>query len=129
MELDVLLRHSLSLKGAHEARRRVLRGSGIEVGDAISLEVSDNQAVAALDPENLRSHWQRLDLRDCDALVLSACVQMPSLAVIEEVERQSGLPTLSAATATTWAILRALDLEPASPDAGQLLRSASELVS
>ena len=100
-----------------------IEDAGIEVRDAVSLEVSDNQAVAALDPEDLSTHWRRLDLRDCDALVLSACVQMPSLAAIEEVERDSGLPTLSAATATTWAILRALELEPVAPGAGALLGS------
>ena len=72
-----------------------IEDAGIEVCDAISLEVSDNQAVAALDPDALEGHWKRLDLRDCDALVLSACVQMPSLSAIDEVERQSGLPTLS----------------------------------
>jgi maleate isomerase len=44
-----------------------------------SLEVSDNRAVGALDPDDLKNRWKRLDLRDCDALVLSACVQMPSL--------------------------------------------------
>ena len=105
-----------------------IEDAGIEVGDALSLEVSDNRAVAALDPEALTSHWKQLDLSDCDTLVLSACVQMPSLPVIDEVERQSGLPTLSAATATTWAILRALDLEPVVPDAGALLRTAPERV-
>jgi maleate isomerase len=104
-----------------------IEDTGIEVGDAVSLEVSDNQAVAALDPEDLKSHWKLLDLRDCDALVLSACVQMPSLPVIEEVERHSELPTLSAATATTWAILRALELEPVAPGAGAFL-SAPERV-
>jgi maleate isomerase len=40
------------------------------------------------------------------------------------VERSSGLPTVSAATATTWAILRALALEPVVPNAGALLRDA-----
>jgi maleate isomerase len=105
-----------------------IEDAGIEVRDAVSLEVSDNRAVAALEPEDLKSHWKRLDLRDCDALVLSACVQMPSLSAIQEVEHDSGLPTLSAATATTWAILRALDLEPVVPGAGALLRSAPERV-
>ena len=105
-----------------------IENAGVEVADAVSLEVSDNQAVAALDPEGLRTHWKRLDLRDCDALVLSACVQMPSLTAIEEVERASGLPTLSAATATTWAILHALELEPLAPRAGALLRSAAQTV-
>jgi maleate isomerase len=105
-----------------------IEDAGIEVGDALSLEVSDNQAVAALEPEDLKTHWKRLDLRDCDALVLSACVQMRSLVAIEDVERESGVPTLSAATATTWAILRAFGLEPAAPAAGKLLRSAPQHV-
>ena len=102
--------------------------AGIEVGDAISLAVPENRAVAALDPHDLEEHWQRLDLRGCDALVLSACVQMRSLEVLEDVERRSGLPTVSAATATTWAILGALDLEPVAPGAGALLRAAPERV-
>lgn len=101
-----------------------IEDAGVEVADAISLEVPDNRAVAALDPQDLKNHWKRLDLRDCDALVLSACVQMPSLSAIEEVEQRSGLPTLSAATATTWAILRALDLEPVAPGGAALLRPA-----
>jgi maleate isomerase len=105
-----------------------IEDAGIEVRDAVSLEVSNNQAVAALDQEDLKTHWRRLDLRDCDALVLSACVQMPSLSAIEEVERHSGVPTLSAATATTWAILRALKLEPVVPRAGALLGPAAERV-
>jgi len=105
-----------------------IEDAGIEVADAIGLEVPDNRAVAALDPHDLERHWRRLDLRGCDALVLSACVQMRSLDVLEEVERRSGLPTLSAATATTWAILRALDLEPIAPGAGALLRAAPERV-
>lgn len=105
-----------------------IEDAGIEVADAVSLEVPDNRTVAALDPEGLNHHWKRLDLRDCNALVISACVQMPSLPVLEEVEHESGLPTLSAATATTWAILRALDLEPEVPGAGALLRSAPERV-
>lgn len=94
---------------------------GVEVGDALSLSVPDNRAVAELDPADLDRHWRRLDLSRCDALVLSACVQMPSLPAIDAAERASGLPTLSAATATAWALLRALDVEPSIPRAGSLL--------
>jgi maleate isomerase len=104
---------------------KYIENAGIEVGDALSLEVSDNRAVAALDPDDLKDYWQRLDLRDCDAIVLSACVQMRSLPAIEEAERQSGLPTLSASTATTWAILRALGLEPTVPGGGAILAAPS----
>jgi maleate cis-trans isomerase len=50
-----------------------IEDAGIEVGDAISLEVSDNRAVGALDPEALKTHWKSLDLRDCDAGALRVC--------------------------------------------------------
>jgi maleate isomerase len=105
-----------------------IEDAGIEVADAISLEVPDNRAVAALDPHDLEEHRRRLDVRGCDALVLSACVQMRSLEVLEEVERRSELPTVSAATATTWSILRALDLEPVAPGAGALLRAPERVL-
>jgi maleate isomerase len=98
-----------------------LEESGVEVVDAVSLEVPDNLAVARLDPNDLREHWRRLDLRNADALVLSACVQMPSLAAIAPVEDEAGLPVLSAATATTFRILSELGLPPVVPGAGRLL--------
>jgi maleate isomerase len=46
---------------------------------------------------------------------------MPSLPAIEAVERESGLPVLSAATSTAYAILRELGLTPSIPGAGSLL--------
>jgi maleate isomerase len=98
-----------------------IEDAGIEVHDVVSLEVSDNRAVGRLDPAELHQHWRKLDIAGCDALVLSACVQMPSLSVIEAVEQDSGLPTLSAAIATTWSLLRAMRLEPTAPGAGALL--------
>jgi len=98
-----------------------LEDAGIEVVDALSLEVPDNLAVARLDPADLLEHWRRLDLRRADALVLSACVQMPSLAALQPVEDAAGLPVLSAASATTHQLLLALGLDPVVPDAGALL--------
>jgi len=95
--------------------------AGVAVHDALSLEVADNLAVGALDPAGLLAHARTLDLTGCDALVLSACVQMPSLPAIEPVERELGLPVLSAATATAHELLRALGLEPRVPGAGRLL--------
>jgi len=98
-----------------------IEDAGVEVCDALSLEVADNLAVARLDPAQLREHWRRVDIGDADALVLSACVQMPSLSAIQPVEDAAGLPVLSAATATVFTILSELGLEPRVPDAGRLL--------
>ncbi len=95
---------------------------GFTVLDTLSLEVSDNIAVANLDPADLTEHWRRLDhLEDADALVLSACVQMPSLPAIQAVEDVFDKPVLSAATATAWSILTDLGLSTDAPDAGSLL--------
>jgi maleate isomerase len=98
-----------------------LEDAGVEVVDALSLEVPDNLAVARLDPADLREHHRRLDLTRADALVLSACVQMPSLPSIQPVQDEIGIPVLSAATATTHRILTGLGLEPRVPGAGALL--------
>ena len=46
---------------------------------------------------------------------------MPSLASIDPVERECGLPVLSAATATTFAMLDAIGLSTRVPRAGRLL--------
>jgi maleate isomerase len=94
---------------------------GIEVIDAISLEVPDNIKVGRLDPTDLIGHAGRLNVSGADAVVLSACVQMPSLPAIQEVEDRLGLPVLSAAVATTYELLSRLDVEPKVPRAGALL--------
>jgi maleate isomerase len=98
---------------------------GIEVVDAISLEVADNLAVGRLNPLALLDVATRLRLADAQALVLSACVQMPSLAAIESAEQQFGLPVLSAATATAHQLLSRLGLETRVPCAGSLLAGAA----
>lgn len=95
--------------------------AGIEVRRSVSLEVSDNQAVGRLDPAGLVEVADGLDTSDVDALVLSACVQMPSLAAVDPVQQRVGIPVLTAATATTYALLRALKLSPVVPHAGALL--------
>jgi maleate isomerase len=98
-----------------------IEDAGIKVTDSISLEVSDNLEVGRLNPLNLLEHAQRLDISDADAVVLSACVQMPSLAAIQQVEDMLGKPVLSAATATVYRILKKLELAPVVPNAGYLL--------
>ena len=98
-----------------------LEDAGVQVVDSLSLQVPDNLAVARLDPADLREHHRRLDLTGADALVLSACVQMPSLPAIEPVQDEIGIPVLSAATATTHRILTELGLDPRVPGAGALL--------
>jgi maleate isomerase len=98
-----------------------IENEGIEVQDFLALEIPDNLEVASQDPTAPSELWRKLDLRDVDAIVASACVQMPSLPSIEMIERASGLPTMSAAVATTRQILRNLNLTEIAPGGGALL--------
>lgn len=98
-----------------------IKGEGIAVQDSLALEIPDNLEVAAQDPANLLAHYKKLDLAGIDALVLSACVQMPSLPSIQKVEDEVGLPVVSAAVCTTHQMLKRLGLEARVPGAGALL--------
>lgn len=102
-----------------------IESEGIEVHDALSLEVSDNLEVGRLDPENLVALADKVDTNDVDALVLSACVQMPSLPAVQPVQDKLGIPVVTASVATVWQALRALKLPAEVPNAGWLLTPAA----
>jgi maleate isomerase len=101
-----------------------IRSEGFEVVDYRALEIQDNLAVAAHDPMNLPGIVAGMDTAGADVIVLSACVQMPSLPAVSTVEAQTGKPVLTAAIATTWSMLRALDLPTRVPGGGALLSGA-----
>jgi maleate isomerase len=101
-----------------------IRNEGYEVLDYRALEIPDNLEVGRHDPANLPAIVQQLRYQDADAIVLSACVQMPSLPAVAKVEAMTGKPVITAAIATTYAMLRELDLERIVPGAGALLSGA-----
>jgi len=98
-----------------------VENEGIGVTDALSLEISDNMAVGERDPLALIDIFASLKPANADVIVLSACVQMPSLASIATVEARCGKPVVSAATCTVYAMLKRLGLPPRVPNAGVLL--------
>jgi maleate isomerase len=98
-----------------------LEHEGIEVHDALSLEISDNLEVGARDPRAPIEISRRLNTANCDAVVISACVQMPSLASVQPVQDRIGLPVVSSAVCTAWRLLKALQLPAHAPLAGALL--------
>jgi maleate isomerase len=62
-----------------------------------------------------------LNTQGADAIVISACVQMPSLGSVQVVEDRTGIPTLSASVSTTFQMLQRLNLKTVVPNAGALL--------
>ncbi|MBK8565879.1 MAG: Asp/Glu racemase [Saprospiraceae bacterium] len=100
---------------------RYLSDEGIEVVSAQSLSVADNEAVGKLDPDNLLRLLDNIP-GNVNAIVLSACVQMPSLGMIAEAERLTGIRVVTAASATVFQTLKKLGLPPAIEGFGSLLQ-------
>ncbi|HEV8623437.1 MAG TPA: maleate cis-trans isomerase [Acidimicrobiia bacterium] len=102
-----------------------LEGEGFRVSDWRALEVPDNAAVGCIPGQRVMAAARSLDLTGVDALVISACVQMPSLDLVQAAEDEFGVPVLSAATAAAYVLLDRLGLEPSLPAAGALLAGAA----
>jgi maleate isomerase len=109
------------MKSLTELVTGYIESEGIEVMDAVSLEIPSNLEVGALDPMALVQTVKRLSIANVDAVVLSACVQMPSLPALAPVQESIDVPVLSTAAATVFQILKVLNLHTPIPGAGDLL--------
>jgi maleate isomerase len=98
-----------------------IEAEGINVTESISLEIPDNLEVGRHEAMALVRIYRDLKLKGVDALVLSSCVQMPSLAAVPIVEEQCGVPVVSASICTTHQMLQRLGLKTYVPKAGSLL--------
>lgn len=109
------------LRSVAETVVAYLEAEGFTVTDWRTLEVADNAEVGCIAGDRVLGAARSLDLRGVDALVLSACVQMPSLPLVQAAEDEFGLPVLTAATAGAFTLLDRLGLPVDLPDAGRLL--------
>ncbi|WP_407714093.1 Asp/Glu racemase [Comamonas testosteroni] len=107
-----------------ELVKNYIAAEGFEVVDWRALEIPDNLDVGRHDPSKLPGIVAGMNYADADVIVLSACVQMPSLPAVAQVEAETGKPVLTASIATTYAILKELGLDPVVPGAGALLSGA-----
>ncbi|MBN9063616.1 MAG: Asp/Glu racemase [Rhizobiales bacterium 65-9] len=101
-----------------------IENEGFEVVDSISLEIADNVEVGRQDPLAPAEITKRLKTAGVDAIIASACVQMPSLPSIQPIEDRVGLPVISSSVATTYVMLKRLGLSTAVPGFGSLLSGA-----
>lgn len=92
-----------------------IRNEGIEVGGYRNFSVADNQEVGRIPGSRLLEALKDLPVADVDAIVLSACVQMPSLDVLAQARRITGKPVTSTAECTSVAMLRELQLAVTPP--------------
>ncbi|SPA22335.1 Maleate isomerase [Cupriavidus taiwanensis] len=114
------------MKPLTDAVVKYIEHEGIEVLDALSFEIPDNLEVGRRDPLQLLQDVKRLNTANADVVVLSACVQMPSLPAIQAAQDAIGLPVASTAVCTVRQMLERLGLAPVVPNAGAFLASASK---
>jgi maleate isomerase len=97
-----------------------IENGGFEVTDFVALEIPDNLEVGGQDPMNLDAIVDRLDHSEADVVILSACVQMPSLAAIQKVQDRIGKPVISAASVMIWHALQVAGIRHSQPGYGRL---------
>lgn len=105
-----------------------IEAEGFEVADWRALEVADNAEVGRIPGERVMAAARSLDLAGVDVLVISACVQMPSLDLVQTAEDEFGIPVISAATAGAYSILRTIGASVDIPGAGSLLLADASVV-
>ena len=100
---------------------KYIEAEGIEVAHFLNFRIENNIAVGERDPIVLLEDLKNLNTAGVDAVVLSVCVQMPSLPAIAEAQRRLGIPVTSTAVCTVRGMLERLGLAPEVPGAGALL--------
>lgn len=100
---------------------KYIQAEGVEVAHFLNFRIESNIAVGERDPLALLDDLKRLNTHGVDAVVLSVCVQMPSLAAIHEAQKRLGLPVTSTAICTVRGMLDRLGLKAEIPGAGALL--------
>lgn len=98
-----------------------IESEGIEVVDRLCFEIPDNLEVGRRDPMQLLQDVERLNTANVDVVVLSACVQMPSLSALEIAQKKLGIPVTSTAASTARNMLDLLGLKGNIPGFGAVL--------
>jgi len=97
-----------------------LESQGSSIIKAVSRSVSDNSLVGKLSILELKKIASECSA-EANGIVLSACVQMPSALIIEEVEREVNKTVITAASATFFQAMLKLGIQPELQGFGSLL--------
>lgn len=105
--------------------QRFFEAEGFEVVHLEGLQIGDDQAIARLGADEVRSLAESAVRADIDALFLS-CTNMPTLPILAELEARFGIPVISSNAATLWGALDAVGSAARSTRLGSLLTSLQE---
>ncbi|AFZ73468.1 maleate cis-trans isomerase family protein [Natronobacterium gregoryi] len=98
-----------------EKEREFLEESGIEVTSIDGRGIEANVEIGALTPEDATEQAREgVDAADVDAVFVS-CTNYRSLAAVEELENDLGVPVVTSNGATLWDVARVAGLEVDGP--------------
>lgn len=100
-----------------------LDAEGLRVVRSISLSEPDNRKVAQLDESKLAEHVATLGADSVDAVIASACVQMPSLKALRVLASEFRVPVVSASLCTAIEIASHLHLVTGHQSVGDLAKA------
>ena len=86
-----------------------LKNENINIVYSYSLSVDDNLKVSELEQDKLLE-YVTLVPKDVDVIVISACVQMPSIDIISKAEKITGKRIISTSTATVYQLFKTLKI-------------------
>lgn len=112
------------IREVHEREISFLEHHGLRVAAERSLGIRENIEIGRVDPRRLYREARRLvegSRSSVDVLFIS-CTNLPTLEIIEPLERDLGIPVYSSNTATAWLALSRLGVREAATPAGRLLR-------
>jgi maleate cis-trans isomerase len=103
-----------------------LRANGIEVVKTECLGYEDNLEIGRLDVQSARDLGRRIACPEAQAIAF-LCTNWQSMAIIERLECDTGLPVLSSTQFSVWAALKAIGYAGRIEGYGRLLREMPAL--
>ena len=102
-----------------ERGRQFFSAGGFDVLSADGMDIDDDHAIGRIPVERVYEYAKACLHPDADAMFIS-CTNLASIAVIDDLEHDLGIPVVSAVQATFWQCLRMTGLKDRPAGFGQL---------
>jgi len=93
----------------NDLEKKFLEANGFEVVDLKGLHLSDNLEIGRVSYEVIYELVKKLNHERSDGIFIS-CTNLPTIGIIEKIEKELRKPVVSSNTATLWAMLRKINI-------------------
>jgi maleate isomerase len=98
-------------------------GNGFAVTAAACLEIEDDAGISRVRSDQYAAAIRQMDLTDADAVFIS-CTATTAIDVIDQLEKELGIPVVTSNQATVWHSLKQTGWKDEITGFGQLLRTS-----